>query len=152
MLSVTKKSAGVLLYRFNGGEIEFFLVHPGGPLFFNKDDGVWSIPKGEFEDETPIEAAKREFFEETGVKIEGNLIELKPGKQKNGKLVYAFAKEQNFDTTKLKSNTFKIFGKEFPEVDRAEWFKKDIAVKKIVPGQDAIILELVEMIKSEKNR
>ena len=82
-----RKSAGILLYRRAGSETEYFLVHPGGPFWKNKDVGAWSVPKGEFEDgEDPLKAAQREFEEETGVAVNGNFIELKPVKQKSGNL------------------------------------------------------------------
>ena len=94
-----KKSAGILLYRIAKRSIEVFLVHPGGPFWVKKDEGAWSIPKGEFEDEEePLIAAKREFEEETGISISGGFIELNPVKQKSGKLVYAWAVESNIDT------------------------------------------------------
>src|SRR5919106_1429622 len=86
-----KKTAGLLLYRIRDSALEVFLVHPGGPFWAKKDDGAWSIPKGEFnEDEEPLNAAKREFHEETGCSVEGNFIGLAPRKQRSGKLVYAW--------------------------------------------------------------
>ena len=89
---MSRKSAGILLYRMKNDEPEFFLVHPGGPFWKNKDAGAWSIPKGEFEDEEDaLKAAQREFLEETGKAIEGPFIPLKPIKQKGGKMIYAWA-------------------------------------------------------------
>src|SRR5690349_24790962 len=101
------KSAGILLYRRNP-QLEVFLVHPGGPFFKNKDNGSWSIPKGEFDTEQPLEAARREFFEETGREVNGPFTALQPIKQKSGKLVYAWAAEGNIDEAQLKCNTFSM--------------------------------------------
>src|SRR4249919_2224474 len=101
-----KQSAGILLYRFNQTDLEFFLVHPGGPFWKNKDLGTWSIPKGEFEDaEEPLKAAQREFEEETGQKIDGKFIPLDPVKMKSGKIIYAWAIEKDIDPQVLVSNT-----------------------------------------------
>lgn len=150
-----KKSAGILLYRRTGAETEFMLVHPGGPFFKKKDLGNWTIPKGEFEgDETALNAAQREFFEETGKKVEGDFIELSPVVQKSGKQVFAWAVEGDFDVSTLKSNTFSIewpFGsgtkKEFPEIDRAEWFSLPEALQKINPAQQAFLHELLMLLQ-----
>jgi len=93
---MAKKSAGILLYRIKDDLLEVFLVHPGGPFWVKKDLGSWSIPKGEFAgDEVPLEAAKREFKEETGMDVDGDFLELAPVKQKSGKIVYGFAIEKN---------------------------------------------------------
>src|ERR1043165_7159372 len=101
-----KKSAGILAYRQRDTN-EIFLVHPGGPFFRNKDEGAWSIPKGEFpDDEDPLEAAKREFFEETRYKLHGIFTELKPIKQKSGKTVFAWAIQHEIDETNIRSNVF----------------------------------------------
>jgi predicted NUDIX family NTP pyrophosphohydrolase len=150
-----KLSAGILLYRINK-EPEFFLVHPGGPFWAKKDQGAWSIPKGEYEEGADaFEAAKREFAEETGQKISGNFVRLTPLKQKSGKVISAWAVEGEFDTTKLVSNTFTIewpprSGKqnEFPEVDRAEWFDLTTAREKIIAGQAGFLEELNNLIGS----
>jgi predicted NUDIX family NTP pyrophosphohydrolase len=145
---MAKKSAGILLYR-QMKEWEFFLVHPGGPFFRNKDLGSWSIPKGEFEDELPLEAAIREFEEETGKKLKGRFIPLTAIKQKSGKWVHAWAIEDDLELSELKSNTFSIewpprSGKysEFPEIDKAGWFTIEFAKKKILPAQCPLIEEL----------
>lgn len=146
-----KQSAGILLYRFKEGELQVFLVHPGGPFWIKKDEGAWSIPKGEFgDDEDPLVAAKREFFEETGFPMEGNFIPLSPLRQKGGKLVIAFAIEGNLNADAIKSNEFEIewppksgMKKSFPEVDRAAWFALEEATKKILPGQLALLEELL---------
>ena len=138
-----KRSAGVLLFRRVGGEIQVLLAHPGGPFWKNKDDGAWSIPKGEYaDDEDPLAAAKREFAEETGLTPLGDFIPLGEVRQPGGKVVTAWALEGDFNTTKLDSNTFSMpwpprSGKlqEFPEIDRAEWFPLDVARRKILRGQ-----------------
>ncbi|MFC0771503.1 NUDIX domain-containing protein [Terrimonas alba] len=146
----SKKSAGILLYRFSGGLPEVLLVHPGGPFWAKKDIGAWSIPKGEFEaEEDPLSAAQRELAEETGIKAEGNFIELTPVKQKSGKLVYAWALEKDVDTGSIKSNSFEIEWppksgkkKSFPEIDKAAWFAVAESKEKILPGQLPLINEL----------
>jgi predicted NUDIX family NTP pyrophosphohydrolase len=143
---MAKQSAGLLLYRTTNGYLEVFLVHPGGPFWKNKDKGAWSIPKGEFVGEPPLEAAKRELKEETGFIARGPFVELTPIKQKGGKWVYAFACETDVDPTKLKSNTFSLYGKEFPEVDRADWFKVEDAKEKILEAQVRLITELAEKL------
>src|SRR5437867_6364133 len=103
-----KKTAGLLLYRIRDSAVEVFLVHPGGPFWAKKDEGAWSIPKGEFDDnEDPLVAAKREFQEETGVSLtDGRFVALTPVKIKSGKLIYPFALQCDIDETKIKSNTF----------------------------------------------
>jgi predicted NUDIX family NTP pyrophosphohydrolase len=145
-----KQSAGILLYRVANKNLEVFLIHPGGPFWAKKDDGAWSIPKGEFEDdEEPLSAAKREFEEETGIKISGEFIQLNPIKQKSGKIVYAWAVEGDIDPVKIKSNSFEIEWppksgkmKSFPEIDKAAWFNLSDALTKINVGQMSLIKEL----------
>lgn len=145
-----KKSAGILLYRKGREGHEVFLVHPGGPFWKNKDAGAWSIPKGEFqEDEDPLVAARREFGEETGIDVDGKFIPLTPVKQKSGKIVYAWALENNIDATALVSNTCTVewpprSGKqiEIPEVDKGGWFTIEEARNKLIPGQVALLSEL----------
>jgi len=106
---MSKKSAGILLYRFHNNLPEVLLVHPGGSFWAKKDLGAWSIPKGEFEaDENPLDAAKREVEEETGIKVHGAFIELTPVKQKSGKVIYAWALQGNFNAAEIKSNEFEI--------------------------------------------
>lgn len=139
---MAKQSAGLLLYRTKNGFLEVFLVHPGGPFWRNKDNGAWTIPKGEFIGEPPLEAAKRELKEETGFSVRGPFIELNPIKQKGGKWVYAFAVEADVDPDKIKSNTFMLGSKEFPEVDRAGWFTVQEAKEKILEAQVRLIDEL----------
>ncbi|MEO5999986.1 MAG: NUDIX domain-containing protein [Chitinophagaceae bacterium] len=147
---MAKKSAGILLYRLKKGPLEVFLVHPGGPFFIKKDDGAWTIPKGEFDAEEPLVAAKREFLEETGMEVNGNFITLAPIRQKSGKMVLGFALESDFDVSQLKSNTFEIEWpsrsgkmKTFPEIDRGEWFGVEQAKVKINAAQVALIEELL---------
>ncbi|HEX5471493.1 MAG TPA: NUDIX domain-containing protein [Lacipirellulaceae bacterium] len=145
-----KQSAGLVVHRNRNGRVEVFLVHPGGPFWKNKDAGAWSIPKGEFADgEDPLEVAKREFHEETGFSIDGTFTQLQPIKQRGGKMVYAWAVEANVDESQVASNTFTIEWprgsgklKEFPEVDRAQWFALDEAMEKINQGQRDLIKHL----------
>ena len=151
---MSKKSAGIILHRKKNRVLEIMLVHPGGPFWAKKDVGVWSIPKGEFdEEEDALAAAKREFEEELGRKVTSEqFIELSPVKSKSGKMVHAFAAAEDFDTTNIKSNLCWIdwpprSGKkiEIPEVDKAEWFNVETAKKKIIGYQLPLIDELVEM-------
>jgi predicted NUDIX family NTP pyrophosphohydrolase len=150
-----KKSAGIILYRFRKKLPEFFLIHPGGPFWKNKDIGAWSIPKGEFEDnEDPLTAAKREFEEETSQSVDGKFIPLTPVKQKSGKLILAWAVEGDIDPGTIKSNLFEMewpprSGKkqEFPEIDKGEWFTEATAKEKINPAQAALIEELITKLK-----
>jgi predicted NUDIX family NTP pyrophosphohydrolase len=150
-----KKSAGLLMYRFNSGVLEVLLGHMGGPFWEKKDEAAWSIFKGEFEeDESPFDAAKREFLEETGIEPIGNFIELQMIKQPGGKQVYAWAFEGNCDASAVKSNTFELewpprsgIMKSFPEIDRAQWFTVAAARKKIVKGQVGFIDELCRLLK-----
>ncbi|HKH60519.1 MAG TPA: NUDIX domain-containing protein [Flavitalea sp.] len=152
---MVNQSAGILLYRRKSNRIELFLVHPGGPFWQKKDQGAWTIPKGEFTDnEEALEAARREFEEETGVALSGNFIELTPVKQKAGKLIYAWALEGDVDASNIFSNSFKIEWppksgryKEFPEVDKAEWFGKEQAKEKINPAQARLVDELLQKLE-----
>ena len=151
-----KNSAGILLHRLRGSGIEVFLVHPGGPFWATRDAGAWSIPKGEFEaGEDPLEAAKREFKEETGFAVAGNFIELTPVKQPGGKVVYAWAVMGDCEADSIKSNTFSLEWpprsgkrKEFPEVDRAGWFTPEVAREKILKGQLNFLEELKRKIEN----
>ena len=152
-----KESAGLLLYRRRQGKLEVFLVHPGGPFWAKKDAGAWSIPKGEYgPDEDPLDAARREFNEETGLSATGPFQPLTPLKQKSGKLIQAFACEGEADPEKLKSNTFTLewpphSGKQqkFPEVDRAAWFPLAKAKEKIHPGQKGFLEELSRSLEED---
>jgi len=137
-----KTAAGLLLYRYREG-LEVFLVHPGGPFWAAKDEGAWSIPKGEFEPgEEPLAAAQREFTEETGFVAAGDFLPLTPLKQKSGKIVHAWAVQLDCDPARVRSNTFTFKGREFPEVDRAGWFSIDEARNKLLPGQLGFLEEL----------
>lgn len=136
-------SAGLLLYRMLDTSIEVFLVHPGGPFWAKKDDGAWSIPKGEYSGgEDPLAAAKREFLEETGMAVDGDFLPLGQLKQPGGKLVAAWALEMDMDPNSVKSNTFSLewppkSGKmrQFPEIDRGAWFSIPEAKTKLLKGQ-----------------
>jgi len=154
-----KKSAGILLYKFVDSTTFFLLVHPGGPFWKNKDLESWSIPKGEFtEDEDPLEAAKREFQEETGFELIADLDEFIPLehiKLKSGKTVYAWALEFDIDVTLVKSNDFEVEWppksgnlQSFPEIDKAEWFQAAEAVKKINPAQADFIVQIISKIST----
>lgn len=147
---LNKKSAGLLLFRQTSGELEVLLAHMGGPYWEKKDEGSWSIPKGEFdENEDPLNAAKREFEEETGTVPVGDFIPLEPLKQPSGKLIYAWAVKAEFDPATLRSNMFSIewppkSGKqqEFPEIDRAAWLTPEVAKRKILKGQAPFVDQL----------
>ncbi len=119
-----KQSAGILLYRFNNNLPELFLVHPGGPFWTKKDEGAWTIPKDEFaDDENPLDAAIREFEEETGKKLPGDFMELNPIMQKGGKTVYAWALQGNINPLDIKSNMIEIEWP--PKSDRKRSFPGD---------------------------
>jgi predicted NUDIX family NTP pyrophosphohydrolase len=142
-----KVSSGLLLYRHRP-ELEVFLVHPGGPFWAKKDEGAWSIPKGEFEPgEDPLAAAQREFREETGCSASGEFIPLSSIKQKGGKTVYAWAVRGDCDPATIRSNTFTFKGREFPEIDRAGWFSLEEARRKILPAQTAFLDELRQALR-----
>jgi predicted NUDIX family NTP pyrophosphohydrolase len=138
------------MYRRSGGHLEVLLVHPGGPFWMKKDLGAWSIPKGEYSaDEEPLAAATREFQEETGLVASGPFRPLTPIKQPGGKIVHAWAFEGDCDAGALKSNNFSLEWprgsgrmQEFPEVDRAGWFRIEDARRKILPGQAGFLDEL----------
>jgi predicted NUDIX family NTP pyrophosphohydrolase len=158
-----KKSAGLLLYREVAGEVQVFLVHPGGPLWVTKDDGAWSMPKGEFEEtEDAFAAALREFEEETGIRADGAMVPdaegrcvaaLDPVRQPSGKTVYAWAARGDLDATAVRSNEFTMewpprSGRKgvFPEVDRGGWFPLEEAAVKIVKGQLPLLEQLREVL------
>jgi predicted NUDIX family NTP pyrophosphohydrolase len=150
-------SAGLLMYRIEDGRIEVLLAHPGGPFFRNKDEGAWSIPKGEHDgEEDLLVTARREFEEETGVKPTGTFVPLKPIKQKGGKIVHAWAFEGDCNPADIRSNTFTMEWppksgrqQEFPEIDRAEFFDLATARKKIKAGQEGLLDELERLIDAQ---
>jgi predicted NUDIX family NTP pyrophosphohydrolase len=150
---VPKRSAGLLLYRVIDGVTEVLIGHPGGPFWARKDDGAWSIPKGEYaDDEDPWTAAQREFREEIGFDVPaGPRFEFAPVKQPGGKIVTAFAVCGDLDVTHSKSNTFELewprgSGKvrEFPEIDRVAWLSVAEARLKLLKGQQPLLDGLVE--------
>jgi predicted NUDIX family NTP pyrophosphohydrolase len=153
---VSKKSAGLLPFREANTGLEVLLVHPGGPFWAKKDEGAWSIPKGEFaDDENPLAAARREFEEETGIEPAGEFLPLGSIKQTGGKLVLAWALRCECDPSTIRSNLFSMewppkSGKqqEFPEVDRAAWFGVETARVKILKGQAAYLDRLLEQLKA----
>jgi len=148
-----RRSAGLLLYRRRVGRTEVFLVHPGGPFWARRDEGAWSIPKGEYgEDEEPLAAARREFAEETGLEPPGDAaaaLALRPLRQAGGKWVHAWAVEGDCDPGTIRSNTFTLEWpprsgreREFPEVDRASWFDLSAARRAILKSQRPLLDEL----------
>jgi predicted NUDIX family NTP pyrophosphohydrolase len=147
---MAKRSAGVLLHRKGATDVEVLLAHPGGPFWAKKDEGAWSIPKGEIgEGEDAQEAARREFFEETGFRLAGEMTELGAFKQPSGKTVLAFAMEADLDPAQVSSNLCRIewppkSGRfiDIPEIDRAAWFTLAEAGTKIVKGQRPILAAL----------
>jgi predicted NUDIX family NTP pyrophosphohydrolase len=154
----SKQSAGILLYR-QTPSLEVFLVHPGGPFWKNKNAGSWTIPKGEFNNDEPaLDAAIREFREETGFPLKGFFQPLSPIRQKGGKRVYAWAIAGDLDPATIVSNTFELewpphYGRQqaFPEVDKGGWFSPAEAKKLLNPAQIAFLEELEEAItKIEK--
>ncbi len=154
-----KRSAGLLLYRLREGILEVFLVHPGGPFWEKKDLGAWSIPKGEIDEgEAPLDAARREFEEETGFRPDGTFRALMPVRQRSGKIVHAWAVEGDCDAAAIRSNTFTLqwpphlgMQREYPEVDRAEWYSLDRAKEKILDGQRGLLTQL-ELVLQGKGK
>lgn len=150
-------SAGILLFRGSGDELEVLLVHPGGPYWARKDEGAWSIPKGEIDDgEEPVACALRELGEELGSNLgltEGDLTDLGSIRQKGGKTVLCWVAEGEFDPAELRSETFAMewpprsgTEREFPEVDRAEWFGLEAAREKINPAQAELLDRLATQL------
>jgi len=152
------RSAGILAFRKATGTIEVLLVHPGGPFWRNKDLGAWSIPKGEYgADEKPEDVARREFREELGIELTQAMIPLGEVRQRGGKTVMAFAAEADLDLGNFRSNTFEIEWpprsgrkREFPEVDRAEWFDLASARTKINEAQGALLDRLTTKIATPR--
>ena len=155
---MAEQSAGLIVYRRQNNRWEVFLVHPGGPYWKNKDEGVWSIPKGEFTAiEDPLEAACREFYEETGFAISGTFEPLRVIKQRRGKVVYAWLVAGNFDASRLASNLFSIewpprsgILQESPEIDRGEWLSLEDAKRKILGAQRPLIEEAEMLLHNRK--
>jgi predicted NUDIX family NTP pyrophosphohydrolase len=152
---MAKFSAGILVFRYQSSQVEVLLAHPGGPYWAKKDNGSWSIIKGEYgQDEKAFDAAKREFKEETSHDApDSEYLDLGETKRKDGKNIRTWAVESDFDTTKFKSNTFEIewppkSGKmmEYPENDRAEWFSLDEAIVKINKDQIVFLKRLAEIL------
>ncbi len=147
---MAKSSAGILAYRTRAGALEVLLVHPGGPIWARRDEGAWTIPKGELgSGEDALTAAQREFLEETGVTVAGPYVPLGEIRQKGGKVVYAWACAADLDPTQMRSNTFTLEWppksgqlRTCPEVDRAEYFPLDAARRKINAAQ----VELLERL------
>ena len=142
------------MYRIGANGLEVLLAHPGGPFYARRDEGVWSIPKGEPDrGEDLFQAALREFTEEMGQSIAGDFVALHPRRQPGGKVVHIWAVRADFDPALLRSNTFSMewpprsgTARAFPEIDRAEWFSLDIARIKILKGQLAFLDELVVVV------
>jgi len=152
---MAKLSAGLLLYRRRGGALDVLLAHPGGPYWARKDEGAWSIPKGEVEPgEEPLARARTEFEEETGFALpDGPFLALAPVRQAGGKTVRAWAVEGAIDAAAIRSNSFSLEWpprsgrvEEFPEVDRAEWFDLAAARRRINPAQRALLDELERLV------
>jgi predicted NUDIX family NTP pyrophosphohydrolase len=149
-----KVSAGLLVFRRHRGELQVLLVHPGGPFWANRDAGAWSIPKGEVDPaETLLDAARREFHEETGFTVAGEFVPLTPARQRSGKVVHAWAALGDCDPAHLRSNTFSLEWpphsgetREFPEVDRSAWLSIPDALRQIVPGQAGLVRELESLV------
>jgi predicted NUDIX family NTP pyrophosphohydrolase len=149
-----RRSAGILLYKRDAGELQVLLAHAGGPFWQKRDLGAWTIPKGEFDPgEAPEAAACREFREELGTAPAGKLEPLGELVQKGGKHVIAFALEGDFDAAALRSNTFELQWpprsgrmRAFPEIDRVEWMTLAVARAKILPSQ-AVLLDRLQALR-----
>lgn len=155
-----KISAGLLCYRLTSGRLEVLLAHPGGPFWTRKDEGAWTIPKGVLDpgEDDPLVAAKREFAEELGAPPapRGEYVPLGEVKQKGGKTVVCWAFEGDLDTSRITSNTYKAEWpprsgqwRDFPEVDRAEFFSVDVARRKINPAQAGFLDRLEELLRAD---
>lgn len=152
-----KRSAGLLMYRRQENRLEVLLAHPGGPLWARKDAGVWTIPKGEYNDgEDPLEAARREFSEETGFLAEGKFLSLGESRQRSGKIVRAWAFEGECDPAEARSNLFEMEWpprsgrrRKFPEVDRVEWFTVEYARIKLLKGQRVFLDRMIEALRGD---
>ena len=156
-MALAKRSAGLLMYRRRSGAGEVFLAHPGGPFWAKKDAGAWTIPKGEYEpDEDALDAAQREFEEETGFKVEGPFVELGTVTQASGKVVSAWAVEGDCDPEKLVSNYCEVEWPprsrkriEVPEVDRGAWYGIEEAKEKMFTAQAPFLERLMRRLAGE---
>lgn len=153
-----KQSAGILVFKKQRDGLLVFLVHPGGPFWAKKDNGAWSIPKGEFGEEDGLVAARREFVEETGQIVEGTFIPLTPCRQPSRKVIHAWAVEGDVVAENVRSNEFEMEWpprsgqrQSFPEVDRGQWFSFGEAQKRIQPGQLPILNELAQLLGLDRD-
>jgi predicted NUDIX family NTP pyrophosphohydrolase len=154
-----RRSAGILLYRRRAGALEVFLVHPGGPFWTKRDEGAWSIPKGEFpQEEDALDAALREFEEETGTSLarrpRADFAALPPVRQGGGKTVFAWAAEGDLDADSVRSNLFTMewpprsgVQREYPEVDRAAWYAMETARRKLLAAQLPLLDALEALLR-----
>ncbi|HZZ91529.1 MAG TPA: NUDIX domain-containing protein [Usitatibacter sp.] len=150
----SKRSAGILLFRRRDAHLEVLLAHPGGPFWRARDDGVWTVPKGGIDEgEEALDAARREFNEETGFVADGPFLPLTPRRQRSGKVVLAWAVEGDCDPAQLTSLHFSMEWpphsgrmQSFPEIDRAAWFGLEEARGKILPGQRPFLDELEQLV------
>lgn len=157
---MTEHSGGILVYKYDEGKLKVMLAHPGGPFWAKKDEESWSIPKGLQEPEEAImDTAKREFEEETGYKIQKDLLELGTIKQPSKKLITIFAVEMEIDVDAVKSNLFEMEWppksgnvQKFPENDRAQWFDIEEAKKKIFKGQKGFLDKLIDVLKYQETK
>ncbi len=157
---MVEHSGGILAYKYVEGKLEVMLAHPGGPFWTRKDEAAWSIPKGLQEtDESILDTAKREFEEETGYKIQTDLLELGTIKQPSKKLITIFAVEMEIDVNTVKSNLFEMEWppksgniQKFPENDKAQWFTVEEARKKIFKGQKGFLDRLVDILNYQENK
>jgi predicted NUDIX family NTP pyrophosphohydrolase len=152
---VSKHSAGILPYRWHQGTWQVLLAHPGGPFWARKDAGAWSVAKGEYlPPESPLAAALREFEEETGQRLTGPFVPLQSVRLKSGKVIEAFATESDWDLSGFHSNLFEIVdakgvARQYPEVDRVEWFALETAAHKIHPGQLPFLARLQDHLAAQ---
>jgi predicted NUDIX family NTP pyrophosphohydrolase len=154
---MSKLSAGILMFRRRDSGVQVLLVHPGGPFWKKKDAGAWSIPKGEYEEgEDALDAARREFQEETGIVAQGEFLPLDRIKQPSGKVITAWALEGDCSPAAIRSSTFSLEWppksgrkQEFPEIDRADWFTLEEARKRMVKGQIGFLDRLVAQIAAD---
>jgi len=152
-----KKSAGLLMYRHQGGTLQVLLAHPGGPFWQRKDEGAWTLPKGEYEDsEQALAAAQREFAEETGFTVKPPFIPLGEVTQKSGKHISAWAFAGDGEPSALHCNTFEMEWpphsgrrQSYPEIDRVAWMEADEARRKINPGQRALLDRLEKALSAQ---